>query len=775
MSGRQVIWYREPAVAWEEALPLGNGRMGAMVYGGAGEERIALNEDSLWSGVPRDTDPADGAEDFRHAQRLAAQGELRAAQEWIEDRLLGPFTQGYLPLGELQLGFGGLDGVSGYRRELSLADGVCITRFQAGGACHTREALVSHPDQVLAVRLTADAPGALSFEAAIACPLRHRAWTQEQMLLLEGECPVQALPNYVASEHPVVYEPGKGVRFFCALGVESDGCVSTSAQGLVVCQATQATLYLAVRTSFTGPETPPCASGHPLRCLADLEAARGRGWQAVLNRHLADHRALFGRAGLELGPDRYPEQSTGERLRRFSSQQDDQTLCALLFHYGRYLAIACSRPGTQAANLQGIWNREMRPPWSSNYTLNINTQMNYWPVEAAGLPELHQPLFELIQGLRRTGARTARRLYGARGAVSHHNTDLWRQSSPVGAGGRGSAGYAFWPMSLGWLCRHLMEHYRYGLDRGFLREQALPALRDVVRFYLDVLVEDGHGCLTLSPATSPENAFVFQGAPQSVSRSAAMTGAILREALASYLEALEVLGLEEPMALEARAALARVAPYRVGAQGQILEWEEAYEEVEPHHRHLSHLYGLYPGREIDLRRTPELARACRRSLELRGDEGTGWSLGWKVNLWARLGEGDRALSLLKRQLRCVEAGQMLNYRGGGGSYLNLFDAHPPFQIDGNFGACAGICEMLIQCEEGTVWLLPALPGEWREGNAFGLRAHGGLTVSLRWREGQLTRAELVQSVSGAPPVAVRWRERSWRVDLAQGEHMELLP
>ena len=547
------------------------------------------------------------------------------------------------------------------------------------------------------------------------------------------------------------------------------GFMEAQGGALRVSGATEAVVLLAARTSFNGFDRHPFLNGadEVALCDRDLAALQGLSYAEAKRAHIADQRSLFDRASLNLGADQYAHLPMDERLRSLPEHPDDAAIFARVFDFARYLMIAASRPGTQPMNLQGIWSQDLRAIWSCNYTLNINTQMNYWPAEAANLPELHEPLFELIDRLSETGQKTARLHYGARGAVAHHNTDLWGLSNPVGETHRGFAGCAFWPMGHGWLCRHLVEHYRYGGDKAFLKDKALPPLRLAARFFLDAMAQ-AEGERFLTPATSPENTFVYQGRACKVAKRASMSDQITREVLENYLYALRELGTDEPMAPEAREALEMIPAPQIGGRGQILEWDEEYEEDEPRHRHVSHLYALYPGEMIPPEGT--LADACRQSLKGRGDDGTGWSLGWKICLWARLGEGDRVLKLLRRQLRLVEPGSGMNLTDGG-SYSSLLDAHPPFQIDGNFGACAGILEMLLRHRDGEITLLPALPSAWREGSVRGLRAPGTL-VDFDFRNGRVTRVRLRRfdrrgltliahsrsvTVSPEDPMELEWR------------------
>ena len=737
------LWYEKCAAHWEEALPLGNGRLGAMVFGNPVHERIALNEDTLWSGYPKDTCNPDAAGHFAEARALALAGRFREAQLLIEDRMLGGFTQSYLPLGDLLIDFLDVGPVTDYRRFLNLDDATHLTRFTRAGVGYEMEVFVSHPAQALFLRLSADAPGALNFTLRLNSPLRHEVRAAGLRIDMDALAPSDVVPSYLDCDDPVRYfdDPeNRGMRCRTSALLRLDGgrCAAEGG-GLTVSGATSAVVLLAARTSFAGCDRHPYLNGADEAALveADLSALANLPFDDAKDTHTLDHGALFRRARLRLEGGRYDHLPTDERLRQLPEHPDDNDLCALVFDYARYLMIAASRPGTQPMNLQGIWNQDLRAVWSCNYTININTQMNYWPAEKANLAELHEPLFDLIERLSVTGQRAARLHYGAEGAVAHHNTDIWALANPVGETYRGFAGCAFWPMGFGWLCRHLLEHYRYGGDREFLKARALPALRLSSRFYLDAMAEDG-GQRFFTPATSPENAFIHEGEIVKVAKRAAMSDQIAREVLAGYLYALEALSLTEPMAEEARAALANIPMPEVAPSGRLMEWDAEYEESEPRHRHISHLYGLYPADLIP----PEgaLADACRRTLEARGDDGTGWSLGWKICLWARLKDGDRALKLLRRQLKLVEPGSEMNLTDGG-SYMSLLDAHPPFQIDGNFGACAGILEMLLQCRGDEIELLPARPAAWRSGRVRGLRAPGAL-VDFDFRDGRVTRVKV---------------------------------
>lgn len=743
------LWYHRPAEKWTEALPLGNGRIGAMVYGGGTKEKICFNEDTLWSGYPHDKNDPERYPYFQKARELALQQRYQEAQELLEKHFLGRYTESYAPMGDLCLEMEHGE-ISGYRRELNLETGVHKVRYQADGCGYTRTAFVSHPAQVFVMRLQSEAGKKLSFRLSFTSKLHYDVTSVSDKeageggnsgsLEVRGLCPSHADPHYLCKPDAVVYSAEKeetGIRYFSLVRVETDGRVEAAEGEIRVQQAAQALVYVGVRSNFAGFDVNPELQGKPYEepCREDVAGAAKKGFPQLLEEHEEDFSGCFRRVAFSLGEDENAHLSTYERLRRFRDTGEDRWLPVYLFQFGRYLTISASRPGSQPMNLQGIWNESLLPPWSSNYTVNINTEMNYWPTFSCNLAEMNEPLVDLIQGICAQGKATAQCYYQAPGFVCHHNTDLWRSTNPVG----GSASWAFWPMSSGWLCQHLFTQYEYTLDRTFFEETAYPIMKEAARFYLAVLAEDGEGNLAFMPATSPENTFLHDGKAAAVSRSTAMTMTIIRELFENCLKAGKILGIRDGFQEALSGALNRLEPLKIGADGRLLEWNEELEEAEPAHRHLSHLYGLFPGELITPEETPELAQAVRKSLEKRGFGGTGWSLGWKVNLWARLKEGDYALRLIKNQLHLAEEKEA-------GTLPNFFGSHPPFQIDGNFGVTSGIAEMLLQSRNGKIFLLPALPGEWSAGSISGLCAKGGVEADLSWEQGRLTEIRLKFSV-----------------------------
>jgi len=746
-----LITDKKPAKFWDEAYPIGNGSKGAMIFGGTDKERIALNDDTLWSGYPMDRFKGDGIISLERAKALVKEGKYAEADKEISENFACYASQSYMPLGDVIVEFFGADGkITGYKRKLDLASAVCTSEYQRGGVRYKAVSFASHPQNAIIYRIEATKNGEAANTVCVAvkfdCQLFSRSYVAGKCIYLEGETPVTSGQNIERTDRKTLYfdDPEKrGVRFMACAEVITDGATANGHDIINVKNASFVEIRITDATSFNGYQKHPFIDGRDFRaeCKNLQKSVSGLDHSQLLSEHIKDYRRYFDRVAIDLGSDGNGRIPTQERMIAYAEGKSDKALPALLFNFGRYLTIAASRPESQAMNLQGIWNSHFAAPWHSNYTVNINTEMNYFPTLAVNLKEMYQPLLRLIEELSEAGKETAKKLYGADGWCCHHNTDLWRHTQPVS----GQATWLFWNAAGGWFCHHLMEYYEYTLDKKFLKEKARPIMEGAVKFYLSQL-ETVDGYRMIFPSTSPENRYLCEGGTSAVSETTEMTMAIVRELFGNYIKVCEVLGETDDALEQVKAEMPNLMPTMIGSDGRIMEWYGEHEEKEVHHRHVSHLYSLHPGHAITPEKTPALAEACRKTLEVRGDDGTGWSLAWKSNFFARLRDGDHALRLVKRQLRLQEPMETVRM-GGGGTYPNMFCAHPPFQIDGNFGALSGITEMFLQSETDAVHILPALPSEFENVGVKGLKAKGGRTVTIKVRDGKLVYCKIKGAIS----------------------------
>nr|WP_315172548.1 glycoside hydrolase family 95 protein [uncultured Flavobacterium sp.] len=776
-QSNHILWYNQPAEFFEESLVLGNGKMGATVFGGVLSDKIYLNDITLWSGEPVNANMNPDAYKNIPAIRAALAQENYPLAEELNKKIQGKNSESFAPLGTLEINFHHTEKATNYYRELNLATATSKVSYVSQGVTYTREYFVSAPHQVLIIKIKSSQKGALEFNINSNSLLQHQTTCKNTILEMNGTAPIHENAGYTVPAS-FLTQKERGTRFTSLIKIKStDGVVTTTDTTLGVKNATEAILYVSIATSFNGFDKNPSIDGIANSIAKkNLSKAFSISFDKLKNFHIADYQKFYNRVSLYLGNTKAPDLPTDERLLRYADGAEDKNLEILYFNYGRYLLISSSRTLGVPANLQGLWNPYLNPPWSSNYTMNINLEENYWLAENCNLSEMHLPLLSFIKNLSVTGKVTAKTFYGINeGWAAAHNSDIWAMSNPVGQFGKEDPMWACWPLAGAWLSTHIWEHFVFTQDKEYLKKEGYPLMKGAAQFCKAWLVSDKKGNLITSPATSPENQYKLEnGFVGATLYGGTADLAMIRECFDKTIKASKVLNIDADFRAQLERDLARLYPYQIGQKGNLQEWYFDWEDKDPRHRHQSHLFGLFPGDHITPSKTPELALACKKALEIKGDETTGWSKGWRINLWARLWDGNRAYKMFRELLRYVDPDgkKTEKPRRGGGTYPNLFDAHPPFQIDGNFGGTAAVVEMLVQSNENEIRLLPALPDAWETGTIKGISARGGFELEMHWDKKRLSKLIISSKLGGKTTLIYGNQTKS--ILLKKGEAQEIL-
>jgi len=776
-QSKNVLWYKQPAEFFEECLVLGNGKMGATVFGGVNSDKIYLNDITLWSGEPVNANMNPEAYKNIPAIREALKNENYKLAEELNKKVQGKNSEAYAPLGTLVINNSEKGKATNYYRELDLANATSKVTYEMDGVKYTREYFVSAPDQVMVVKLTSSEKGALNFDISLSSLLKSEVGVRNNVLMMNGRAPIHENAGYKVQEK-YLQIPERGTRFTTLLQVKkTDGQLTSSRDALTIKNASEVYIYVSVATSFNGFDKNPATEGVDEVAIAaqNLNKAYTKTFDKLKENHIADYQKFFNRVDLNLGKTTAPDLPTDERLLRYADGSEDKNLEILYFNFGRYLLISSSRTLGVPANLQGLWNPHLSPPWSSNYTMNINLEENYWLAENTNLSEMHSSLLSFIKNLSVTGKITAKTFYGVNeGWAAAHNSDIWAMTNPVGQFGKEDPMWACWPMAQAWLSTHIWEHYTFTQDQNYLKKEGYPLMKGAAEFCLAWLVTDKNGNLITSPSTSPENQYkLADGFVGATFYGGTADLAMIRECFDKTIKASKVLNTDAAFRDKLEKALAKLHPYQIGKKGNLQEWYFDWDDLDPKHRHQSQLFGLFPGDHITPLKTPDLAEASKKTLEIKGDETTGWSKGWRINLWARLWDGNRAYKMYRELLRYVDPDgkKTATPRRGGGTYPNLFDAHPPFQIDGNFGGAAAVAEMLVQSDENEIRLLPALPDAWGEGSVKGICARGGFEIEMNWSNNKPQKVIVSSKIGGKTTLI--FGDKKQEVVLKKGEKKEI--